>query len=250
MAPVLSAQERRKAGAYLVSRLAKQDDGRPQLAVPRALKTLAMLHPDELAEVSAELGKAITVSAARRSRSDSAYLVALMQVAETEGDRLVGAAAAKLAHGFTQQFMQAQRSAERGALARAAMPLLRPGTSGLSPLIDQVAPATFGERAAAEVSGITDSLKRALDSPALDSASKAAAAEAAVSGILQVWVDYPARKDAYLSAAQLRLLATLAPMLGDAMAAQATKNLLVAFWRPGPDAAGAKPGGEVGSTCA
>jgi hypothetical protein len=65
-----------------------------------------------------------------------------------------------------------------------------------------------------------------------------------VSGILQVWVDYPARKEAYLSAAQLRLLATLAPMLGDAMATQATRNLLVAFWRPGADPSRAKPAAE------
>src|SRR5262249_52161098 len=87
MAQILSTQERHKAAAYLVLRLGKQDDG-PQLAVPRALNTLVRLHPDEVAAVSPELGKAIIAAAARRSRNDSAYLVAMMQIAETAGERL------------------------------------------------------------------------------------------------------------------------------------------------------------------
>jgi hypothetical protein len=50
-----------------------------------------------------------------------------------------------------------------------------------------------------------------------------------------------------LSAAQLRLLATLAPMLEDPMATQATKNLLVAFWRPAaPDTKRAKAVAQSG----
>jgi hypothetical protein len=244
LAPSLSEQERHKAFAYLLTRLSKQDDGRSQQAVPRAVNVLVKLHAGGPSELSAALPEAIAVSAARRPRGDSAYLVAMMQITETAGDKLGEADAAKLAHGFAQRLAHTKTLPERAALARATMPLLRPASSSVPAVLDQVTQATFGERAPEEIGAVKDALMRALGSSGADAGSRTPAAEAAVSGILQVWVDYPARKEAYLSAAQLRLLATLAPMLGDAMATQATRNLLVAFWRPGADPSRAKPAAE------
>jgi hypothetical protein len=54
-----------------------------------------------------------------------------------------------------------------------------------------------------------------------------------MASMLGVWTACPSRKEPYSSAAQLRLLATLAPMLEESTAVQATQTVLFAFWRPG-----------------
>jgi len=234
MAATLDAQERHKAFDFLLARLAGQDDGRPRLQVPRALNTMIVLDPSAMTQVSADLPKAIMISATRKDRSQSSYVLSLVQVAETVGDRLGGAAATTLARGFARQLAEAKQAPERAALARAALPLLQPGAGSVPGLVERVALATIGERAPDEVGTMKDALGRAL-SPSPQAQSRTEAAQTVVGGVLKAWSDDPASADGYSSPAQLRLLATLAPMLSDPMAAQATKTLLVAFWRPAPD---------------
>jgi hypothetical protein len=169
------------------------------------------------------------LAASAASKSDSSYLLALTQVAETFCRVFDKATVAALGKALAQEVTETGDPASLAALARAVIPLLEPPGHDASPLVASVAAAVFGKAA-------SDDNKAKLGEAlfALNATHETAAAEAVLTILLDEWTAQwggimlpKKRPDLYRRAAQARLLATVAPILDDVSAAYATKGLLL-----------------------
>ncbi len=235
MAPYLGPSERAAALGHQLALLGKQVDTPWAPVTPRALLALLpTLGPGEAPDMPTILLHAVEVTAA--SKSDTSYLLALMQVFEMYGRTPDKAAGAALGQALVEKFKSDPEL--RGALARAAIPLAEQRGDGVPALVPYMAEAIFGRANSADVE---DQLVQALLSP--DDDRRKAASEAVVPVLLDEWSsNWPTttasnnRSDLYRWAAQARLMAALAPSLSSARAADALSGaLLVLNWLDQPD---------------
>jgi hypothetical protein len=233
MAPYLGPSERTAALAYQLALLGKQVDTPWAPITPRAiLALLPTLEPGEAPDLPKTLLHAVVATAA--AKSDSSYLLALMQIVETVSATPEKAAGASFVQALVDEFADSG-AVRRAALARAAIPLVEQRGDGASALVPFIADATFGGAASGE---LDDQLTQALLSP--DADRRSSASQAVMSVLLNEWTTkWPAtatlnkRSDLYRWSAQARLIATLAPVLTSASATDAMNGVLLILDRPG-----------------
>ncbi len=235
MAPYLGPSERAAALGHQLALLGKQVDTPWAPITPRALLALLpTLEPGEAPDMPTTLLHAVEVTAA--SKSDTSYMLALMQVFEMYSRTPDKAAGAALGQALVEKFKSDPEL--QGVLARAAIPLAEQRGDGAPALVPYMAEAIFGRANSADVE---NQLMQALLSP--DGDRRKAASEAVVPVLLDEWSsNWPTttasnnRSDLYRWAAQARLMAALAPSLSSARATDTMNGALLVLNRLGqPD---------------
>ena len=241
MAPTLEAEERSRALQYLVPLLGQNTDSWAAKAAPRALTALLpKLDPSQLDTALSGVPPAI----AKASRGDSSYLLTLVQVAEKLARMGDQTAIAAFRRALTRQFTRPNDRLQLAALARATVPLLAQFADGRETLTSVIAefvlvPDDFGvgldtQEIFTRRLRAQRELRQALVS--LDDQSKGRPSQDVLQTLHREWTTEPppsARVDPYRRAAQVRLMALLAPSLAPDSVSIALKDLLTMLPRTG-----------------
>jgi hypothetical protein len=224
MGPDLTDAERRHAVGYLLPLLGQNPDLWSAKAVPRTLAALLpTLEPDQASATLSAVPEAIAAVAASNADSDSSYLLALMQVAETLADTGDQTAIAAFGQALTRQLSLPMDAVQRAALARATVPLLQRQGEGLPILVRTVAAATLPNQRTPQQAENT--LRQALPG----SEGPPQRAQPALDLLHADWTAKPAANaspNPYRRAAQARLVAMLAPSLTPELTGRAAEDLL------------------------
>jgi hypothetical protein len=165
MAPFLTHGERLHAVRYLVPLLGQDPDAWSAKAIPRVLAsllpTLELGYPSG---ILSDVPQAIASVAV--TDSDSSYLLALMQVAETLGSMEGGEPlVAAFSQALAKQFELSNDPLRGAALARAAVPLLERQGDSPPTLVSWIAEITLAHQETGTLQKAEAALRQALAAP-------------------------------------------------------------------------------------